>query len=218
MLPPVYSTTVSPGFSRPSCSAREMTAWANQAFSQHRGHAILVERAANGPALIATLRNEIPSLIPITAHASKTSRTHSISPQLEAGNIWLPGAPNEANTGYDRTLTPAWVEAFIEEFESFPRAANDDQIDAATQAIQRLSGSDRAKPAEDPETVDHNKPPSRWITEAYRTGGKRDGYVKARDAVKILVGQDLEIAARYCSQFKAFLNTILDLCGGTPIQ
>src|SRR5437879_3483322 len=70
--------------------------------------------------------------------------------------------------------------------------------------IQRLSGSDRAKPAEDPETVDHNKPPSRWITEAYRTGGKRDGYVKARDAVKILVGQDLEIAARYCSQFKAF--------------
>ena len=28
MLPPVYSMTVSPGFSRPSASAREITAWA----------------------------------------------------------------------------------------------------------------------------------------------------------------------------------------------
>ena len=32
MWPPVYSTTVSPGFSRPSSSAREITAWAIRSF------------------------------------------------------------------------------------------------------------------------------------------------------------------------------------------
>jgi predicted phage terminase large subunit-like protein len=122
-------------------AVREMTDWANQTFPRYRGHAILVERAANGPALIASLRDEIPSLIPIVARDSKTSRAHTISAQVEAGNIWLPGAPNETNTGYDRTLTPAWVEAFIQEFESFPRAAHDDQVDAASQAVQRLTGS-----------------------------------------------------------------------------
>lgn len=120
---------------------RAMTAWADQTFPRHRGHAKLVERKANGPAVIDGLRDEIPSLIPVNPQGTKTSRAHALSPQVEAGNIWLPGAPNDTNTGPDRLLTPAWVEAFIQEFESVPRGANDDQVDAATQAIKRLTGS-----------------------------------------------------------------------------
>jgi hypothetical protein len=86
------------------------------------------------------------------------------------------------------------------------------------EVIQRLSGSDRRKPSEHPETVNHDKPPSRWISEAYRTGSRREDYVKARDVTKILEGQDLEFAARECPQLRAFLNTILDLCGGEPLS
>jgi len=117
----------------------EMTAWAGQALRNHVGHAVYIEQAANGSALISLLRDKIPGLIPVIPTDSKISRAHLISAQVEAGNILLPGVTNETNTGPDRTLTPAWVLSLIDEFESFPNGANDDQVDAATQAIHRIS-------------------------------------------------------------------------------
>ena len=87
----------------------------------------LIEDKANGPAIINTIRQEIPGIIPITPQGSKESRAYAISPDIEAGNVYLP--------------TPAmapWVLDYIEEWASFPNGTNDDQVDATTQALSRL--------------------------------------------------------------------------------
>ncbi|GHU47793.1 hypothetical protein AGMMS50289_23480 [Betaproteobacteria bacterium] len=68
-----------------------------------------------------------------------------------------------------------------------------------------------------PEQVNHGKPPYKYLEEAYRTGNKGKSYVKPRDAAKILSGNDLRVAADACPELKAFLNTILQLCGGEKI-
>jgi hypothetical protein len=41
--------------------------------------------------------------------------------------------------------------------------------------------------------------------------------VKPRDARRVLEGKDLAVAAAQCGELKAFLNTILSLCGGDLI-
>jgi len=62
-----------------------------------------------------------------------------MSPQVEAGNFYLPGAPNADGTSYDRTRTPLSVQGFVEEMAAFPHGAHDDRVDAMTQAAKRLS-------------------------------------------------------------------------------
>lgn len=83
--------------------------------------------------------------------------------------------------------------------------------------IQRLSGSNRKKPSQNPELVDQSSPPAHRIREVFRTGTRGRSYVKPRDAKRILEGKDLAIAAAQCGELKAFLNTILSLCGGDLI-
>ena len=48
--------------------------------------------------------------------------------------------------------------------------------------IQRLAGHNKTAPAGNPETVDHDSPPSYRITEIFEIGRCRDSYVKPRDA------------------------------------
>lgn len=79
--------------------------------------------------------------------------------------------------------------------------------------IRRLAGSNHSAPQGEPETVNHNCPPSIRIKDAFRTGSKRKAYVKARDGGRILRDKDLLVSARQCPELKAFLNTILNLCG-----
>ena len=78
--------------------------------------------------------------------------------------------------------------------------------------IQKLAGSNRAKPGTNPESVNHGKPPAHLLEEVFRTGQKGRAYVKPRDAGRILEGQSLLVAAEACQELKAFLNTILKLC------
>jgi phage terminase large subunit-like protein len=52
--------------------------------------AVLVEDAANGAALIASLRPRIPGLIAIRADRSKEARVSTWAPWLEGGNLYLP--------------------------------------------------------------------------------------------------------------------------------
>ncbi len=83
--------------------------------------------------------------------------------------------------------------------------------------IQALAGHNRSAPPGGPETVNHNRPPSRHIREIFRIGSCRDDYSKPRDANRILRGKDLTVAASVCPELKAFLNTILTLSGGKPL-
>lgn len=89
---------------------------------------ILVEDKANGPAIIADLKREIGGLVAVTPRGSKESRAHAVTGMIEAGNVWLPS----------RSRAP-WVAEFVEECAEFPRGANDDQVDAMTQALNRLA-------------------------------------------------------------------------------
>lgn len=89
----------------------------------------LIEDKANGPAVIDTLRGTIGGIVPVTPEGSKAARAHAVSPQVEAGNVWLP----------DPEIAP-WIGDYIEELTSFPVGANDDQVDATTQALDRLGG------------------------------------------------------------------------------
>lgn len=83
--------------------------------------------------------------------------------------------------------------------------------------IQKLAGHNRAVPAGRPETVNHHNPPAYRIKEIFETGRCRDSYVKPRDAGRILRENDLSIAVDQCPELKAFINTIIVVCGGTTI-
>jgi hypothetical protein len=83
--------------------------------------------------------------------------------------------------------------------------------------IKRLAGSNRAPFGPHPEQINHMNPPAHRLQEVFRTGSKKRSYVKTRDAGRILEGEDLMVAADACPELKAFLNTILSLCGGDEI-
>ena len=84
-------------------------------------------------------------------------------------------------------------------------------------AIQQLAKHNRKAPAGKPESVNHNHPPSYHIKEIFSIGQGPRHYTKARDAKRILQGKDLGVAAAACPELRAFLNTILTLCGGDPV-
>ena len=83
--------------------------------------------------------------------------------------------------------------------------------------IQRLAGHNKAAPSSNAETVNHNNPPSYRIKEIFEIGRCRDSYVKPRDAGRILRENDLAVAINQCTELKAFVNTILSVCGGKVI-
>lgn len=83
--------------------------------------------------------------------------------------------------------------------------------------IQRLARYDKNFPTGAPETINHDNPPSHRLKAIFEAGKCRDSYVKPRDAKRILEENDLLISANTCPELKAFLNTILTLCGGVTI-
>jgi len=86
---------------------------------------ILIEDKANGPAIISTLKDEIPGIVAVNVQGSKEARLHSVAPFFEAGNVYVPDSP--------------WGRLFVEELVSFPNAAYDDQVDTASQALARYA-------------------------------------------------------------------------------
>ena len=52
-----------------------------------RPHAVLVEDAANGPAVVQVLRRKIRGLLPIPPRGSKELRAHAVAPLLESGQV-----------------------------------------------------------------------------------------------------------------------------------
>lgn len=86
-----------------------------------------IEDKANGPAVIDTLKGVMSGLVPIEPDGSKLARAHAVTHVWEAGNVWLPHPD----------LAP-WVKDLVGELTAFPAAANDDQVDAMTQALRQL--------------------------------------------------------------------------------
>lgn len=88
-----------------------------------------IEDKANGPAVIQSLRKELPGLMEVSPKGSKEGRAHAISPFAQAGNVYLPHP----------ALYP-WVRDFIEEATKFPNGTYKDQVDAMDQAILEFEG------------------------------------------------------------------------------
>lgn len=125
------------GLTETKTQVRQLQAWVADRFPAQAAHRIFIENAANGPEVIAGLRHNLQGLVPVAASVDKVVRAEAITPQLEAGNVYLPGHPVMTANGWapDPTLTPAWVQELIAEAAAFPNGANDDQVDALTQAL-----------------------------------------------------------------------------------
>lgn len=87
----------------------------------------IVEDKANGTAVINQLSSTVAGMIPVQPDGSKVARASAISPFVEAGNVYLP-APE----------VHPWVEELVEEAAAFPLSVHDDQVDALSQALNRL--------------------------------------------------------------------------------
>jgi len=84
------------------------------------------------------VREGVPAVRGVRPERNKVARAHAVSPLVESGRVFLPGAPNAGGTGFDPGRTPQWVQEFVEEFTSFPHVTHDDQVDAMTQALLHL--------------------------------------------------------------------------------
>ena len=73
---------------------------------------ILVEDTANGPAVIDTLRHEIPGIIAVRPPGDKVQRATACAPRVEAGNVYLPRPTGPTGR---RLPARAWVDDFIEQ-------------------------------------------------------------------------------------------------------
>lgn len=81
--------------------------------------------------------------------------------------------------------------------------------------ITQLTGSNHKAPGKNPEKVNHGNSPASRLAAEFRIGPKTKGYVKTRDAGRILKDEDLLVSINACPEFKAFVNTILSLCDET---
>jgi predicted phage terminase large subunit-like protein len=97
--------------------------------------AVLIEDAANGPAVVNALHKEIRGILPVTPEGGKHSRASAVQPQVQAGQVFLP-RPRFAD-GQLR-FEYAWVEDFIEACATFPKGEHDDDVDALTQLLVYL--------------------------------------------------------------------------------
>ncbi len=85
-----------------------------------RPDAVLIEDAANGPAVCQLLRRQVPGLIAIPPKGSKASRAHAVAPLVEAGQVRF----------HRRS------DSLIEEMLAFStRGGIDDQVDAFCQGV-----------------------------------------------------------------------------------
>lgn len=82
---------------------------------------IYVEKAANGAALLDTLRKRAALIKPVSPGGSKEVRALAAQPTIDGGNLAI------LDTVYD--------EAMFQEFRDFPFGKHDDDVDALTQAI-----------------------------------------------------------------------------------
>ena len=99
----------------------------------------LIEKKANGAAIISSMRDELGGVIGFDpGRAGKEARLYAVTPTIEAGNFYIPHP----------TLFP-WVREYIGYLTGFPRARYDDPVDATTQYLLRKKrrGALRINPA-----------------------------------------------------------------------
>lgn len=111
-------------------------------------YGVAIENAANGKAAKASLENPdtsrgepLAGIVLVTVREDKVARAQAWSPLQEAGNVVLPcrcGQDDIHEHGpHDGHLLEPWALALVIESASFPKGANDDQVDAFGMAVSR---------------------------------------------------------------------------------
>jgi len=95
---------------------------------------IAIEDKANGSAIIDTLTQEFPAVVPVEPEGGKEARILAMVPRLAAGNVWLPHSPNFTPSPKGNV---ALIENLIAEAKAFPKGRNDDGIDMLSYAVNR---------------------------------------------------------------------------------
>lgn len=90
-----------------------------------KAHTKLIEDKANGSAIISVLRHRLGGIIAIVPKESKQARASAVSSDIEAGNAYLPKYASFTND-------------FVNEAAAFPNGEHDDQVDAMSQALNRI--------------------------------------------------------------------------------
>lgn len=94
--------------------------------SQFNPMQILVEDKASGQSLIQELKRDTRLPIkPIKVDKDKIARAYAVSPEMEAGNVYL-------------LEDAAWLRDYIDEMSAFPNSAHDDAVDSTTQALSEM--------------------------------------------------------------------------------
>jgi predicted phage terminase large subunit-like protein len=90
---------------------------------------LLIEKAANGAAIISTLQNKIGQICtPFKPVGSKVARALGAQPYVDVGCVWLPESA-------------VWLQETLDEICKFPRAKFDDRADAFSMALTKLANS-----------------------------------------------------------------------------
>lgn len=89
--------------------------------------AVLIENKANGPAIESDLEGEVSGLVLYDPRGDKIQRLERVSPLIRAGDIYLP--PHDQ---------APWITDWLGEVCGFPRAPNDDRVDAMSMALAYL--------------------------------------------------------------------------------
>jgi predicted phage terminase large subunit-like protein len=82
----------------------------------------LVEDAANGPAVVDVLAEDVLGLELVPPRGGKVARAHAVTPLFRTGRVLLPhDAP--------------WVKVYKSQMSLFPFGANDDMVDSTSQGL-----------------------------------------------------------------------------------
>jgi predicted phage terminase large subunit-like protein len=91
---------------------------------------VIIEEAANGHAVVDSLRLQIPGVIGVRPEGGKVARAASVQAIAESGAVYIP--TGAAGKRLD------WAEAFLDEVCAFPGGKNDDQLDSMVHALREL--------------------------------------------------------------------------------
>jgi predicted phage terminase large subunit-like protein len=91
-----------------------------------QANAVLIEDKANGPAIISELQKEIAGVVPVNPEGGKIARAQATAPLWESGSIELPDP---------QVFGCTWIEDYLHNICTFPKAAHDDDVDATSQAL-----------------------------------------------------------------------------------
>ena len=92
-----------------------------------KANVVLIEDKASGTQLAQELRNTVRGVRAVKCELDKVMRMFAQTPEFEAGSVLLP-------------MHASWLDAYVDELTSFPKAKYDDQVDSTAQALKWITG------------------------------------------------------------------------------